>query len=519
LEVAVAEPSKPKRIFISYKRSVAPDEELATRIYEALLVGGCDVFIDQKSMTVGANWAERIESELHQADFLISLLSETSVQSEMVVGEIEKAHRLRQRPGGGGKPQLLPVRVRFSSSFAYPLNSYLDHLNWTSWNGPADTARIIAELQTAIASGTLSAASASEPETVIPKKHAMTPPAPVAQIENPGGTMDPESRYYIRRRVDDIGMASIVQNGVTLAIKGPRQVGKSSLLLRLRAAALSAGKTFVLIDFQQFSKQVLADADMFFRQFCTVVALKLKVPTSRVDDFWSLKVDSILRTSEFMEEAILTKTQSRLVLAMEELDTIFPAPFRTDFFGMLRSWHNSRAEDQVWRKLDLALVTSTEPSRFIEDLTQSPFNVAETLEPADFTAAQMEELTARHGLNKEIGELLMPLLYGHPYLSRRALYLIRTGQYDVLQVIETATAEGGPFSDHLRYHLFRLHESPELIDPLMQVLRTGSCDDERSLFRLEGAGLVRKQAGKRAVSRCDLYSRFFAEHLAERSNA
>src|SRR5262249_18341837 len=44
-------------------------------------------------------------------------------------------------------------------------------------------------------------------------------------------------------------------------------------------------------------------------------------------------------------------------------DILFQADFLYDFFGMLRSWHNARANPlrkKTWKKLDLLLVTSTE---------------------------------------------------------------------------------------------------------------------------------------------------------------
>jgi hypothetical protein len=45
-----------KKVFISYKRNVEPDELLPLRLYEALREH-CDVFIDQ-TMPVGTAWAE-----------------------------------------------------------------------------------------------------------------------------------------------------------------------------------------------------------------------------------------------------------------------------------------------------------------------------------------------------------------------------------------------------------------------------------------------------------------------------
>lgn len=505
------QPSAPrKRVFISYKRNAVPDDALANDIYAALSEEH-DIFIDQKSMSVGTNWAKRIDDELRRSDFLIPLLSEAAVQSEMVVAEIEKARHLSQEQGG--PPQVLPVRVAYEAPFSYPLSAYLNHINWAAWSGPGDTERVIKELLAAIATGSM-----TEPATQAPQlDHAghVAIPTPVAQLEVPGGTMSPESQFYVRRRVDDAGEAAVQYDGFTLVIKGPRQVGKSSLLLRLCTIAAARNHSVVLIDFERFSKPILQNSDRFFRQFCSTVALKTRTPVARLDDYWSLDVDNIFRTSEFFEDVILSKAQSPITLAMDEVDSVFLSSFRSDFFGMLRSWHNSRASNKLWKNLNLALVTSTEPYRFIEDLTQSPFNVADTIEPDDFTYDQVAYLASLHDVITTVAGPLLSLLNGHPYLTRKALFLLKTKRYSLAELLRDAATERGPFADHLRYHLFRLNENPELIEPLLQVLGANTCDNEHALFRLEGAGLVRKSGLHKATLRCQLYSTFFEEHLRE----
>ncbi len=117
--------AKRLRIFISYKRGVEPDEPIARQVYEALSQDH-KVFIDQ-NMLVGAHWVERIESELRRSDFLLVFLSAHSVHSEMVLGEVETAHRLAR--GRNGKPVILPVRLAYYDPFPYPLS---DHLKITS---------------------------------------------------------------------------------------------------------------------------------------------------------------------------------------------------------------------------------------------------------------------------------------------------------------------------------------------------------------------------------------------------
>ena len=70
----------------------------------------CQVFIDQ-SMVVGTAWAEMIEAEIRQSDFMIVLLSEHSVHSEMVEAEIRMAEKFAQEQSG--KPFIIFVRHIF----------------------------------------------------------------------------------------------------------------------------------------------------------------------------------------------------------------------------------------------------------------------------------------------------------------------------------------------------------------------------------------------------------------------
>ena len=190
----------------------------------------------------------------------------------------------------------------------------------------------------------------------------------------PEGTMDPESRFYIKREEDRRALAAIKRQGVTITIKAPRQVGKSSLLLQIIAAATKLGKQVAFLDFQMFDKSALSNADLFFRQFCVWLTDELDLP-NRVADYWEPSLGNSQRCTRYMRHYILKEIDRPLVLAMDEVDSVFDTDFRSDFFGMLRSWHNSRASKAIWKQLDLALVTSTEPYLLIENLNQSPFNV------------------------------------------------------------------------------------------------------------------------------------------------
>jgi len=510
-----ANDSRRARVFISYKRNSDPDEKIALRIHEALSVRH-DVFIDQ-SMLVGTRWAEQIETELRRSDFLITFLSSHSVLSEMVQGEIETAHRLAKEQSG--RPAILPVRLAYREPFNYPLSAYLNPINWAFWSGSEDTDRLIEEINRAVGGKELSIGERCKENLVQDCPTVVFPqPLPVAQplqLGTPEGTIDPQSEFYIRRKSDDIALQAIRHQGVTIVIKGPRQMGKSSLLIRTIAAAVEEGKRVAFLDFQLVDKTTLSDASAFFRQFCCWLTDELGLE-DRVDEFWNSPLGNSQRCSRYLSRYILKAIDAPLLLAMDEVDSVLATDFYSDFFGMLRSWHNNRASPSLaaWKQVDLALVTSTEPYQLINNLHQSPFNVGEVLELADFEFEQVSDLNSRHQVPFDSKELdkMMTLLAGHPYLVRRALYLVASQRLSVSELFARATDDRGPFGDHLRYHLFRLNDQQELIDGLSQVIRSNSCQNEQIVFRLRGAGLVRRD-GRKVVPRCPLYADYFREHL------
>ncbi len=503
-----------KRIFLSYKRGAQPDEALALALYESLSAEH-DVFIDQ-IMPVGTDWRGRIQRELQACDFLIPLLSASSAHSEMVEYEVSTAHQLARTRESGSGPRILPVRVAYTAPFDYPLSAYLNPLNWAFWRSEADTPALAAELRTAISGGELRLADLREKQALLQPERGLPRPtasADISQIERADGTIQVESRFYIERPGDAICQREIARGGATLVIKAPRQMGKSSMLARASEQARKQGREVVSLDFQILDEAVLSDPALFFQNFCRWIADELDLDEP-IEPTWSAGLGHVQSATKYMRRHALKALDRPLTLAIDEVDRLLGCPFRSDFFGMLRSWHNNRATHPEWRKLDLVLVISTEPYLLIDDLKQSPFNVGEVIRLDDFSLAQTADLNDRHGSPfdpPQIGRL-HKLLGGHPYLTRQALYRVAVDEMNPESLFAHAADDDGPFGDHLRRHLARFAERPDLARAMLQVIRRQACDDDLLYHRLHGAGLVRRE-GDCVVPRCELYAEYFGRHL------
>ena len=503
------------RVFLSYKRNVETDSALADEVVAALSAAGHAIFVD-KQLRVGQDWAAEIDRRVRQSDYLIVLLTAESVMSEMVRGEIEIS---RDQAAKTSTPRILPVRLRFAGPLPYPINAYLDHVQYTAWAGPSDTPRLLRELLDAIGGGApLEKAPTSAPIAPainLPPLYAA--PLPPGPLPEPGGTLDVDDPWYVPRQTDAMALDHIRQPGQTLTIKGPRQMGKSSLLMRTVKAGMDAGKKVALLDFQLVGEDSKADADLFFRRFSSWVAEQLNVPDT-VEKFWNSAYASPQNCTRYMEQHVLEPLGGPCIFAIDETDAIFQTSFSQDFFSMLRSWHNRRADPirRSWKKLDIILSTSTEPQFFIDRPHESPFNVGVTLRVEDFNPEQVGVLNTRHPRPLSGGDVerLYRLVGGHPFLTRKALYMAAGSAptCSAGDLFARSREDTGPFGDHLRDYLLRLQRKQDLIPALRQVVDGRALTDELAIYRLQALGLVRRD-GSKVVPRCELYGEYFRERL------
>ena len=159
---------------------------------------------------------------------------------------------------------------------------------------------------------------------------------------------------------------------------------------------------------------------------------------------------------------------------------------------------------------------ATEANLFIKDLNQSPFNVGRRIELEDFTLTQLIDLNRRYRAPLRSAnevEQLQACIAGQPFLARRALDLLVTGQYHLSTLLTQADRDDGPFGDHLKRLLVSLSRLPAVLAYLRSLLTGAAPNDEESYFRLLAAGVIRHTSSGEIVFRCTLYQRYLTQHL------
>ncbi|MDY6803536.1 MAG: AAA-like domain-containing protein [Cyanobacteriota bacterium] len=339
----------------------------------------------------------------------------------------------------------------------------------------------------------------------------------VLEQEFPNRPLAQNSNLYIKRSpIEEICYQEILKPGSLIRIKGPGKMGKTSLLHQILQHAEGEGYRTVRVRFQNMESATFDNFDKFLKQFSANVAKALGLEPE-IDRFWDEELfGNVSNCTTYFQGYLFEKVKTPLVLALDEFERLFEhEKIAKDFFALLRSWHEEPNNLDIWQKLRLVVVHSTEP--YIEfDINKSPFNVGLPIQLPEFELEQVQELARRCGLHwttSSQAERLRVMLGGHPYLWQLAFYYLRRGDLQLEDLLEKAPTQEGIYGDHLRDLSELVNRSP-LREAFRQVLETneGTQLEPNLAYQLERLGIVRIEKNHVRVT-CELYRRYFCNNL------
>ncbi len=345
-------------------------------------------------------------------------------------------------------------------------------------------------------------------------------------LEFPNGPVSLDSPFYIYRPpIEEIACAQITESGGAICIKAAKKMGKSSLMLRILAHANDIGYQTVSVDFLQADTAIFVDIDKLLRWLCANVSRELGI-SALLDNYWDKDMGSKISCSIYFQDYLLASIENPLVLVLNEVDIVLEYPeIAVDFFPLLRSWYEQAKSHDIWQKLRLVLVHSSEIAIGLR-LTSSPFNIGLPIKLPPFTKQQVHVLAQLHGLDwhspVEVDNL-MAMVGGHPYLVRLALYyLVGKGglEGNLQKLLQQAPTESGIYDATLQQYLLLLHQQPELATAFYEVITADAPIklEPSSAQRLQSLGLVHLE-GERARVACELFRLYFLPKLDFSQNA
>ncbi|MDM8564920.1 AAA-like domain-containing protein [Candidatus Halobeggiatoa sp. HSG11] len=336
-------------------------------------------------------------------------------------------------------------------------------------------------------------------------------------IEPCGGAMSLNSKFYVERQVDNEFQTAIKRRDSIVLLKGPRQVGKTSLLARGLQQAREAGVIVLLTDFQKLIDSQLQSLETFFIAIGQMFARQLRLRVLP-QDVWQADYPANINFENYFIDNILETTEKPVLWGIDEADILFDCPFSNEIFALFRTWHNDRAltPNSPCNKLTLTIAYATETYLFIKDQNQSPFNVGTKLFLEDFSLKQLAMLNQRYAIplknDKEIHQFHQ-LTGGQPYLVRCGLNDLVSYKMSLPEFINKATRDNGAYGEHLRRIVKLIEDDEQLLLAMQNVLRDQSCLDYNSFYRLRSAGILRGNSKDKVSLRCKIYEFYLRKHL------
>jgi len=353
-----------------------------------------------------------------------------------------------------------------------------------------------------------------------------------------GGTVQAnEGGIYISRHADR-ELLKLCMETTFAYVLTPRQMGKSSLMIRTAEQLIDEGIQAVIIDLTQIGTQLTADE--WYSDFLDLVASQLMLSTD-VKQWWQSQQSGItLRLTRFFQEVVLAEIAEPIVIFVDEIDTTLSLSFTDDFYAAIRYLYIARSTDSRLRRLSFVLIGVATPADLIRDPKRTPFNIGQRVDLTDFTGEEAMPLAEGLGLPmnnaQQILRWAMDWTGGHPYLTQRLCRALVDQPPDswseraVDQVVtNTFFGRMSEQDNNLQFVRDMLTKraphllEQEVLDTYREIYRGKRrvLDEEQSLVKshLKLSGVVRRE-DKRLVVRNRIYRevfnwRWIQEHLPE----
>ncbi|MBD2126926.1 AAA-like domain-containing protein [Microcoleus sp. ZQ-A2] len=211
-----------------------------------------------------------------------------------------------------------------------------------------------------------------------------------------GGSLPLEAPTYVTRQAD-ADLYRGVKAGQFCYVLNSRQTGKSSLRVRTMQRLQAEGMICAVVDLTAIGNQNIP-ADQWYAGVTYTLASSFNL-LDQVDigTWWCDRefLPPVQRLSEFIREVLFKKIHQNLAIFVDEIDSVLALDFPiNDFFSLIRSCYNNRAEHPEYKRLNWILLGVANPSNLIDSAPNStPFNIGCAIELTEFKQHQLQPLS------------------------------------------------------------------------------------------------------------------------------
>ncbi|MCL1474145.1 AAA-like domain-containing protein [Argonema antarcticum] len=338
-----------------------------------------------------------------------------------------------------------------------------------------------------------------------------------------GGSLYAENETYVLRSADE-ELYSALKNNNFCYVFNSRQMGKSSLRV----------KTMQKLKTEQADNMACAAIEMmplcshnvtqdeFYGGFLNYLARALSLPIN-IKEWWEQhsNISTTERLIQFVEDELLNKLKNKIVIFIDEFDSISDLEFKDDFFVFICQCYNKRADNSEYQRLSFVLLGVLTPNELIKHKIRNPFNIEyKEIELNGFeleAASNLAKGLENHFKNPT--NALKQVLYwtgGQPFLTQKLCKLIQDKKLTspipvgeekdcIAKLVQSEIVEKWEFNDPqihfktIRNLIFEFNDRTlQRLELYQQVLQEGAigADNNTDIMELRLSGLVVKKEGK-----------------------
>lgn len=352
-----------------------------------------------------------------------------------------------------------------------------------------------------------------------------------------GGSLTEDAPSYVVRQADS-DLYNELKAGNFCYIFNSRQMGKTSLQVRTIKRLQAEGIACTTIDISGRGSKDINPEQWYAGIVYTLVAnFEIANPSEFIRTWWreNCELSPIQRLDIFVETFLLEKIKSKIVIFIDEIDSILSLKFeKDDFFAWIRSCYEKRNLNSEFNRITFVLLGVATPSDLIADKVRTPFNIGRAIQLKGFQIHEIAPLASGlKGMENPQAILQEVLAWtgGQPLLTQKLCDLLVISHnyihYDSLrakgkiteaewventvrkQIIENWESLDEP--PHLKTIKDRIlmskHNTVALLGLYQQILQLGQipASDSPEQIELRLSGLVVEQQGALRV-----YNRIYA---------